>query len=194
MEIKKFIFFIITIILEILQKWQIKFQQFFSTIKLLFTKFLEIDKYSQTTESIRRFSLAIKIYISILSWIFEVSLDEEKKKEIDSTHPIQEKEGCRFSARFAESVIRWRDGGGRYLSKRITSDATSRDKVAWVSFVITDRASSYVRLPPQVLALPSSQPNRDALTQCLPTFLDRSTTLLCDSQINSWLLSLSLLW
>lgn len=45
MEIKKY-FFIFPIILEILQKWQIKFQQFFSTIKLLFTKFLEINKYS----------------------------------------------------------------------------------------------------------------------------------------------------
>lgn len=83
MEIKKFIFFIITIILEILQKWQIKFQQFVSTIKLLFTKFLEIDKYSQTTESIPRFSLAIKIYISILSWIFEVSFIGRGKKERD---------------------------------------------------------------------------------------------------------------
>lgn len=158
----------------------------FQQLNFYLRNFLKLINIRRQPNLSQDFHLQLKFTFQFyLEYSKCLSLDEEKKKEIDSTHPIQEKEGCRFSARFAESVIRWRDGGGRYLSKRITSDATSRDKVAWVSFVITDRASSYVRLPPQVLALPSSQPNHDALTQCLPTFLDRSTTLLCDSQINS---------
>lgn len=112
----------------------------------------------------------IKIYVSILSWIFETSITVIPMLEDNSKYLVRwriDKEQRHVARSFVRKRKRstWfalfkkrRDGASRQnlqkanntrwdggnLSKRITSDATSRDKVAWVSFVIADRASSYV--------------------------------------------------
>lgn len=115
----------------------------------------------------------IKIYVSILSWIFETSTTiipmlednsskylvrwwiDKEQRHVARSFVRERKRSTRFalfkkrrdgaSRQNSQKAnnTRW-DGGGWHLSKRITSDATSRDKVAWVSFVIADRASSYV--------------------------------------------------